>query len=113
MAGRYKLDGKLFNAEAIRDTNAHNSASVSDLGVIGAGLCAIENGLNQTVEVQFQGSFDDTAWHNIGSPVSVATTAKAAETFSDPWPYFRAVATCAVAPASGTLTVWYSWTEDR
>lgn len=116
--GRSKTDGKLIDALAIRDTTAHNSDPVNDIGVLGSGLCAAENGLNQDVSVQYQGSFDQTTWHNIGSASTViaksgSVLGVAADTFSDPWPYFRAVATCSVAPASGSLTIWYSWVEDR
>lgn len=110
---RSKKDGKLFNAAAIRDTNALNSTAIDDIGVVGSGLFAAENTLNQSVSLQYQGSFDNSNWHNIGSAVVVAaTTGKEADTISDPWPYVRCVATCSVAPASGSLTVWYSWTAE-
>lgn len=107
---RSKADGKLFNALAIRDTAAHDSSSI-DNALSGNVLVLIENGLDQTVVVKLQGSFNDSTWTDLPGSESVATTAKAAITLSDPWPKVRAVATCAVQPTTGTLTAWWAWRE--
>lgn len=103
-------EGKLFDALAIRDTEDHESDAIT-VGRIGDLLFAAENGLNQTVSIQYQGSFDNEAWHDLQAAVSVTTTEKAADTLGARWPYVRAVATCAVAPASGTLTLHYAYNE--
>jgi hypothetical protein len=48
----------------------------------------------------------------VGSATSVsATTGKAKFTLGDQWPKVRAVATCSIAPASGSLTLNWGWRE--
>lgn len=102
--------GKLVDALAIRDTNAANSTALTDLALVGSLMFFAVNTLNQAVSLQYQGSFDGTTYANIGSATSVsATSGTSAQTLSDPWPYVRVVATCSVAPASGSLTVHYSY----
>src|SRR5688500_9157807 len=109
---RTKTNGKLHDALAIRDTDPHNSSSI-DNAVLGEVLFVAENTLNQSVSLQYQGSFDGTTWHNLGAAVTVAaTTGKDVQTLTDLWPTTRCVATCSVAPASGTLTVNFSWREE-
>lgn len=110
--------GMLFDASVasgqIRDTSAHNSSRL-DWGEVEGGryLFAAENGLNQDVSLQYQGSLDGTNWHNLQSAVAVTAGSKDHQSLDDPWKYVRCVATCAVAPASGGLTLHWAWREDR
>lgn len=102
--------GKLEDALAIRDTDAHNSSSI-DNPLHGTMLLVAQNGLNQSVSLQYEGSVDDgTTWHSLGSAQTVtASTGKNVQTLTDIWPKLRVVSTCSVAPASGSLTVFWIW----
>lgn len=106
--------GKLMDALAIRDTNAHNAATPLTNATSGSLLFFAQNSCNQDVSLKYQGSFDGTNWVDLASAATVtATTGTDKQTLTDPWPYVRCVATCSVAPASGSLTVNYSWREAR
>jgi hypothetical protein len=95
-----------FQAEAIRDTNSHNGTVVFN-GEFVVKTLVIENGLNQTVSFQCQGSAnaDFSNSFNIGSSFDVASSTNTFMTCDTYIPYWRIVATCSVAPSSGTLTV--------
>ena len=96
---------QVFAAEAIRDTNTHNSG-VADTGEFQAETIVVYNGLNQTVTCQLQGSLDETNWIDIGSSFNLATTVKDYETVTDYFPCYRVTATCSVSPTTGSLDVW-------
>jgi hypothetical protein len=95
-----------IDALAIRDTVAHNSSVVFNGDFIIKTL-VVENGLNQTVTFQCQGSAnsDFSNPFNIGSTFDVAATTNTYMTCETYIPYWRITATCSVAPASGTLNV--------
>lgn len=95
----------LFNAVAIRDTAAHNSTASTNTGYR-VKTIIVSNGLNQIVSMQCQGSRDGTNWINIGSSWDVAAGANIYQSCDTYFPYMRAVATCAVAPSTGTLSMW-------
>jgi len=109
---------KVFDAEEIRDTNAHNSSvyhntwhADTHARVLGIKKTIIyKNGLNQACSLQVQGSVDQA----FTDPVAINSAINAAasmsvplyEAASDYFPYLRIVTTCSVAPASGSLDVW-------
>lgn len=97
---------KSIDALAIRDTSAKNGDVVFN-GAFVIKTLIIENGLNQTVTFQCQGSAnaDFSNSFNIGSSFDVAASTNTYMTCETYIPYWRIVATCSVAPASGTLTV--------
>ena len=98
-------ESALFNAEAIRDTATHNSASSTNTGYR-VKTVIVNNGLNQIVTMQCQGSRDNTNWINIGGAWDVAATTWIYQSCDTYFPHMRAIATCSVAPASGTLSMW-------
>ena len=95
----------LFEALAIRSTSAQNSASSTNRGYR-VKTVIVANGLNQTVTIQCQGSRDNTNWLNIGTTWDVAASTSIYQSCDTYFPYMRAIATCSVAPASGTLSMW-------
>jgi hypothetical protein len=97
---------KPINVLAIRDTSAHESDVVFN-GEFVIKTLVIENLLNQTVTFQCQGSAnsDFSNPFNIGSSWDVAASTNTYMTCETYIPYWRIVATCSVAPASGSLTV--------
>jgi hypothetical protein len=102
----------VVNALAIRDTSAHvsdpeNYAKENQ----SKGLVIIENGLNQTVAVTLQGKANNgTIWQTVATAVDVTTGAAGhvAVPIEEPWPLLRVSMTCAVQPASGTVSVYLS-----
>lgn len=96
---------KTFDALEIRDTNAHNGVTVYNGDFIIKTLI-IENGLNQTVTMQCQGSAnaDFSNSFNIGGEWDVSASTNLPQTCDSYYPYWRLVATCATAPTSGDLT---------
>ena len=97
---------KSIDALAIRDTSTKNGDVVFN-GTFVIKTLIIENGLNQTVTCQCQGSAnaDFSNSFNIGTSFDVAASTNTYMTCETYIPYWRIVATCSVAPASGTLTV--------
>ena len=97
---------KSIDALAIRDTSAKNGDVVFN-GAFVIKTLIIENGLNQTVTLQCQGSAnaDFSNSFNIGTSFDVSASTNTYMTCETYIPYWRIVATCFVAPASGTLTV--------
>ena len=95
----------IFDALAIRDTAAHNSTASSNTGYR-VKTIIVSNGLNQIVTMQCQGSRDGTNWLNIGETWDVAAGASIYQSSDTYFPFMRSVATCAVAPASGALSMW-------
>ncbi len=94
-----------FDAEAIRDTNNHNSDAV-DTGEFTAETIVVYNGLDQTVTIQLQGSHDQTVWLDIGSTFNVANVTNDYATVTDYFPSYRLVASCSVSPTTGDLDAW-------
>jgi len=97
---------KSIDALAIRDTSAKNGDVVFN-GAFVIKTLIIENGLNQTVTLQCQGSAnaDFSNSFNIGASFDVSASTNTYMTCETYIPYWRIVATCSVAPASGALTV--------
>jgi hypothetical protein len=100
-------DGQLFNAKAIRDTSAAVSEDV-DAATVGPVLLVAENTHNQSLTLTYQGSMDGVTWHDLGSDITLAaTTGKNVQTLTDLWRHLRAEVTAGVAPASGSVTVYW------
>ena len=101
-------DELTFNAEAIRDTSAHNGATVN-LYDFQLKTIIVENGLNQTVTFQCQASAhaDFSNSFNVGATWDVAANTNTYQTCTSYFPFMRLVATCASAPSSGSLTVHF------
>ena len=97
---------KIFTAQAIRDTNVHNS-SVADTGEFTAETIVVHNGLNETVTFRLQGSIDESVWIDMGSSFTVAASTNDYETVTDYFPYYRVTAqSVTTAPTTGTLDAW-------
>jgi len=97
---------KTFDAEAIRDTSSHNGSVVYNGDFVIKSLI-VENGLNQAVTFQCQGSAhsDFSNVFNIGSSWDVSASTNLFQTCDSYIPYWRIVAQCSTVPTSGTLTV--------
>ena len=95
---------KAFEAEAIRDTATHDSSS-SKSGEFMAKTIIVENGLNQTVTCQLQGSADESTWLNIGSSWNVNNATNGYQTVETYFPFYRIQASCGTSPTSGVLDV--------
>lgn len=97
-----------FDAESIRDTNDHNGTIIS-LYDFQLKTIIIENGLNQIVTFQCQGSAhsDFSNSFDIGSTWDVSASTNTYQTCTSYFPYMRLVATCSTAPTSGSLTVHF------
>lgn len=98
-------EDKVFDALAIRDTSNHDSGK-SDSGEFTAKVILIENGLNQTVTFQLQGSRDASVWLDIGATFNVAASTNQYETVSTYFPCYRLQAICSTAPTTGTLDAY-------
>lgn len=98
--------GNTFTAEEIRDTSAHTGATVHNVD-FAMKTIIVENSLNQTVTFQCQGSAheDFSNYFLIGSTWDVPASTNIYATCDSYIPYWRAIATCSVAPTSGSLTV--------
>lgn len=96
---------QLFNALAIRDTVGHDSAICPAFGYPNKTII-IDNSLNQDVTFVAYGSRDQTTWISLGFTWTVAAGTSNYQTCGTYFPYGKIVATCAVAPASGTLSLW-------
>jgi hypothetical protein len=100
-------EDKVINALAIRNTSNHTSTVAEEKGYIPKTII-VHNGLNQTVSVQLQGSIDDT-FNNpltVGNAFNVSASEDDYATLTDYLPYLRVVASCSIAPTTGTLTVY-------
>jgi len=96
---------QVFTAEAIRVNTTVNS-TVADTGEFNAQTVVVYNGLNQNVDIQLQGSVDETTWIDIGNVFTVNTTINDYDTVTDYFPCYRVTAKCATAPTTGDLDVW-------
>jgi hypothetical protein len=100
----YQDRDSVFTALQIRNTSVQTS-DVSTSGEFLAKTIIIDNGLNQIVTLQLQGSDDKTLWLNIGATFDVAATTADYQTISDYFPFYRLTAVCSVAPTTGDLDV--------
>jgi glutamate synthase domain-containing protein 3 len=99
---------KLFEDEAIRDTNLKTSI-VDDSRAYAAETIAVRNGLNETVTVQLQGSAtaDFTDVFNVGTTFTVAATTNDYETVTAKFLFYRVTAqSVTTAPTTGDLTIY-------
>lgn len=94
----------IFKASAIRDTSSHNSTNAKS-GEFMAKTIAVENGLNEQLTCQLQGSMEETKWFDIGSSWNVAATTDNFQTVDTYFPFYRLQVICGTSPTSGTLTV--------
>ena len=97
---------RTFDDEEIRDKSSHNGSVVFNGDFIIKTLI-VENGLNQIVSCQCQGSAhsDFSNSFDIGGAWNVSANTTQPQTCDSYYPYWRVVATCDIAPASGGLTV--------
>ena len=98
---------KAFDALEIRDTAEHTSKEIFN-GEFIVKTLILENGLNQSVSFQCQGSAEEGFSNpfDIGAPWSVAANTNSYQSCSAYIPYWRVIATCDTAPTSGDLTVF-------
>ena len=100
------LDQPTIDAKEIRDTADHNGDAVPAIGVWKCSV-AWANGLNQDASLQIQGSWDKdfSKAFNIGTAETATTGTNSYKEVTSYFPFYRVVATCSVAPATGSLTV--------
>ena len=99
---------KLFNAESIRDTNVKTSV-VEDSRSFNAETIAVENGLNETITFQLQGSplEDFSIVFDISGTFTTAANTNSYETVDVKFLYYRLTAqSVSTAPTTGDLTVY-------
>jgi len=97
---------RVFDDEEIRDTSDHTSAEVYNGEMIIKTLI-VENGLNQAVSCQCEGSAhaDFSNHFDIGAAWPVSANTNIYQTCDSYIPYWRVVATCASSPTTGGLTI--------
>ena len=100
----YQDIDSIFTALQIRNTSLQTS-SIAISGEYIAKTILLDNGHNQIVTLQLQGSDNQTDWFDVGAAIDIPATTKTYETLTDFFPYYRATAQCSVAPASGDLDV--------
>lgn len=111
MGGRFN-HGYLENALAITDTTEHLSSSINPTRAGGTLILAAESSLNQDVTIRYQAKNSDSAtWFNLGTAVVLSNGDTRLDSLTDPWTSVRVRSICAVAPASGSLTVTWAWEE--
>ena len=98
-------EDQIFIAEAIRDTATHNS-TIATTGEFTAQTIIVQNGLDETVAIQLQGSRDETTWYAIDAPFNVTATTDTYETVTDYFPCYRTTAVCTTSPTTGSLDIW-------
>ena len=96
---------QVFIDEAIRVNTVVNS-SVAETGEFNAQSIVVYNDLDKDVDIQLQGSVDETNWLDIGNPFTVTTVTKDYDTVTDYFPFYRVTAKCLTAPTTGDLDVW-------
>jgi len=101
-------EDKIENNNQIRDTAEYTSTVSDNRGYVPKTII-IENGLDQQVSVQCEGSRDSSFTKPllIGSAFNVAATSDDYKTVSDYFPYFRTKTTASVAPTTGGLTAYF------
>jgi len=100
------LTEKTFTALEIRDTDSHTGDTVFN-GDYTIKTIIIENGLDQIVTFQCQGSMhaDFSNMFLIGGTWDISASINTYQSCDTYFPYWRLIATCAVAPTTGDLTV--------
>jgi hypothetical protein len=102
------IEVPLFDAEAIRDTNVHNSSVDIENIASQTRTIIIHNGLDQAVDIQCQGD-RELAFGNpldVGSAITVAANTNTYATMVDFFPFVRVTATCSTAPTAGSLSAY-------
>jgi hypothetical protein len=87
---------QIFTDEAIRVNTTVNS-SVADTGEFNAQTIVVYNDLDKNVDIQLQGSLDETSWIDIGNAFTINTLEKDYATVTDYFPCYRVTAKCATA----------------
>jgi len=97
---------KTFDALEIRNTSDQTGKTIYN-GEYTIKTIIIENGLNQAVTYQCQGSMhsDFSNMFLIGSTWDVAANTNTYQSCDTYFPYWRVIATCATAPTTGNMTV--------
>jgi hypothetical protein len=103
----------VFNAVAIRDTNPANSDAFL-LDQLDHKALIVINGLDQSITLKTQLSFDGTDWMDVGNTATVnAGDSLVTDQYDEILTgikaisgYIRLVATASSAPTSGTLTAY-------
>ena len=96
---------QVFVDEEIRVDTTVNS-TVAMTGEFQAETIVVYNDLDEDVDIQLQGSLDETNWLDIGSAFTVTTLTKDYDTVTDYFCCYRITAKCATAPTTGDLNVW-------
>lgn len=96
---------QIFTDEAIRVSTTVNSG-IADTGEFNAETIVVYNGLDKNVDIQLQGSIDQTNWLDIGNAFAVNAGENDYDTVTDYFPCYRVTAKCATNPTSGDLNVW-------
>jgi predicted acyltransferase (DUF342 family) len=78
---------QIFTDEAIRVNTVVNS-SVADTGEFSAQTVVVYNDLDENVDIQLQGSLDETNWIDIGNAFTVITLTKDYATVTDYFPCY-------------------------
>lgn len=95
----------LFDGEAIRDTADHNSV-ILDIRWGQTKSMIFESSLNQDVTVSVYGSRNaDMSNSFLKASFPITATTNTIQDCDCYFPYMRIIATCSVAPTSGTLTI--------
>jgi len=98
-------EDQVFIALEIRDQVDHESAPATT-GEFTAETIIINNGLDQTVTIQLQGSRDKTTWIDVGPVFNVPAATNDYDTVTDYFPFYQIVASCGADPSSGALDAW-------
>jgi hypothetical protein len=100
-------EDKIFDDEAIRDTNLHTSNISDNRGFIPKTIL-VENGLDEDVEITIYGSrySDFSVELQLGVSFNIGAETDDFATVTDYFPFMRAKAQCTSAPSSGTLNIW-------
>ena len=106
VSGPKYSEAQVLTALAIRDTSNHNSNNSVNFGYK-VKTIIIDNQLDQSIVCQCQGSRDGINWFNVGATWSISATTLTFETCESYFPYFRTQVQCAVAPTTGTISMWY------
>ena len=101
----YDKEPPTIDAESIRDTNTFTGVKI-DTGEFTAETIVVYNSLDQSVDIQLQGSIDGTTWIDIDTTFTITATTNEYETVSDFFPFYRCTAKCTISPTTGTVTVW-------
>jgi hypothetical protein len=96
---------QIFIDEEIRVNTVVNS-TLANTGEFNAETIVVYNDLDKSVDIQLQGSIDETNWIDIGNAFAVAASTKDYDTVTDYFPHYRVTAKCATAPTTGDLNVW-------